>query len=143
MFDSILDRPNRPVPDFDPVPVRGRRDGWTPARQRLFIAELYRTRSVTRAARAAGMSRTTAYELRDRPGAESFRAAWDAAYAHASCPGPTSSDLLWHRALYGVATPIVRKGEEVGVIVKPDNDALLRLLGRFDRLGRNVDRRES
>jgi hypothetical protein len=143
MFVRTVDRPSLPVPDFDPVPVRGRHDGWTPERQLIFIGELCRTRSVTRAARAAGMSRTTAYELRNRRGAKSFRAAWDAAYAIARCPGPASSDLLWHRALYGVATPVVRKGREAGVIVRQDNEALLRLLGRFDRLARNADRRKS
>lgn len=131
------------APDFDPVPVRARKDGWTAERQRIFIAELRRTRSITKAARAAGMSRMTAYELRRRPGAGSFAAAWDAVYALAPCRGAGNPDLLWHRAFYGIAKPIIRGGKEGGVIVKPDNKALIKLYGRFDRLARNIDRRGS
>ena len=61
------------VPDFDPVPVRSRRDGWTVERQRAFMAALHATRSVSKAARAVGMSRETAYRLRERRGAEILR----------------------------------------------------------------------
>lgn len=78
---SMTDSPDPFV--FELVPVRVRRDGWTAERQRVFIAVLRRTRSTTRAARAAGMSREGAYALRYKPGAASFAAAWDAA-----CPGP-------------------------------------------------------
>ena len=42
---------------------RVRRDGWTPERQLRFLDVLGRTRSVTKAARAAGMSRESAYRL--------------------------------------------------------------------------------
>ena len=56
-----------------------RRDGWTPARQLRFLDALARTRSVTRAARAAGMSRESAYRLRARDPGGLFAAAWDRA----------------------------------------------------------------
>ena len=66
------------VPDFAPVPTqRTRRDGWTPERQRLFITVLAETGLVAAAAKAAGMGVTSAYNLRKRPGAESFVTAWD------------------------------------------------------------------
>lgn len=58
---------------------RFRRDGWTPARQLRFLDALARTRSVTRAAAAAGMSRESAYRLRSRPSSGLFAAAWDRA----------------------------------------------------------------
>ena len=58
---------------------RVRRDGWTPERQLRFLDVLGRTRSVTKAARAAGMSRESAYRLRRRPQAALFAAAWDKA----------------------------------------------------------------
>ena len=58
---------------------RIRRDGWTAERQLVFLGELARTRSVTRAARAAGMSRESTYRLRARPNALLFAAAWDGA----------------------------------------------------------------
>jgi hypothetical protein len=60
------------------LPVRSfRHDGWTPERQIAFLDTLAQTRSVTRAAKAAGMSRESAYRLRRRPSAAWFAAAWD------------------------------------------------------------------
>jgi hypothetical protein len=58
---------------------RFRRDGWTPARQLRFLDALVRTRSVTGAAAAAGMSRESAYRLRNRDPKGLFAAAWDRA----------------------------------------------------------------
>lgn len=58
---------------------RFRRDGWTPARQLRFLDVLQRTRSVTRAAAAAGMSRESAYRLRNRDPDGLFAAAWERA----------------------------------------------------------------
>jgi hypothetical protein len=63
-------------------PEQCRRDGWTTDRQVKFIIALNKTRSVTRAAAAAGMSRESAYRLRDRPGHADFAGAWDAAVAN-------------------------------------------------------------
>lgn len=63
----LLSRPRRP-----------RRSGdWTPDRAVTFIVTLAATRSVTLAARAAGMSRKSAYALKSREPA--FAAAWMAA----------------------------------------------------------------
>ena len=55
---------------------------------------------------------------------------------------PTSADLLWHRAFYGTVRPIIRGGKEIGVVVKPDIQALLTLMRRFDRLAQGAERRE-
>ncbi len=57
-----------------------RRDGWTAERQLAFLAALERTRSVTTAARAVGMSRESAYRLRERPAGELFAALWDGVF---------------------------------------------------------------
>ena len=51
---------------FTPVALKERHDGWTPARQFRFIEELAATRSVTKACRAVGMSRDSAYKLREK-----------------------------------------------------------------------------
>jgi molybdenum-dependent DNA-binding transcriptional regulator ModE len=56
-----------------------RRDGWTPERQLRFLDALARSRSVTQAARAAGMTRESAYRLRKRRDGALFAAAWDRA----------------------------------------------------------------
>jgi hypothetical protein len=66
-----------------PGPQQKRRkircDGWTAERQIRFLVALLGTRSVSKAAAAAGMSRESAYRLRDRAGAELFAALWDRA----------------------------------------------------------------
>lgn len=59
--------------------AKPRSDGWTPARQLAFLETLARTRSVSLAAKSAGMSREGAYRLRRRAGAALFAAAWDRA----------------------------------------------------------------
>jgi hypothetical protein len=58
---------------------RTRRDGWTAERQLRFLDTLARTRSVTRAAAAAGLSRKSAYRLRARADGALFAAIWDRA----------------------------------------------------------------
>lgn len=65
------------LPAFTPVPRKCQRhDGWTPERQRDFIAALADTGSVEAACKAVDMAQRGAYELRRQPGAEGFRAAW-------------------------------------------------------------------
>ena len=51
------DPPRRRVPKFTPVPLRYRRDGWTPGRQADFLGRLCETWSVAAAARHVGMTR--------------------------------------------------------------------------------------
>ena len=58
----MRDSPSSP-PDFTPVPLRARRDGWTAERQRAFIAALRETRRVGEACRRVGMARKGAYQL--------------------------------------------------------------------------------
>ncbi|MEQ1726070.1 MAG: LysR family transcriptional regulator [Sphingopyxis sp.] len=62
-----------------PVLKKPRADGWSPEKQRAFIATLADTGSVTRAARAVNMSREAAYALRRSAHADGFSTAWDAA----------------------------------------------------------------
>ena len=65
-----------------------RRDGWTIRRQLAFLDTLARTGSVTAAARAAGMSRESAYRLRRRNFAALFAASWDRAVEGRALSGP-------------------------------------------------------
>ena len=118
-------------PPFDLVPVRARVDGWTPERQRAFIAALHARPCIDAAARAAGMSRESAYRLRRRPGAQSFAAAWDAALGM-PVRRVTIDDLPF-LACRGLIRPRFRGGKYVGSRQNPDNPALLRLLARLDR----------
>jgi hypothetical protein len=104
--DPLFDLPN-----FVPVPVRDRSDGWTAARQVAFVEALSQSGCVTEAARAVGMSVRTAYRLRQHVGAMTFRMAWDAAIDFAI---KRLADVALSRAINGVARPVFHKGEQVG-----------------------------
>lgn len=103
-----------PIPDFDPVPVtRHRRDGWTPERQRGFIAALAETGLVATAARRVGMGVTSAYQLRRRPGGAGFAAAWDMVLEEAR---ERALNYLVDRTLNGTTRPRFYRGRYVGTI---------------------------
>lgn len=109
---SAPDAPPAPdAPDFTPVPSGStRHDGWTPDRQRAFIAMLRRVGGVAVAARSVGKTPRSAYKLRTRPGAEDFADAWDDALdqgVDATC------DRVIARAFHGEQVPIVRGGRVV------------------------------
>ncbi|MFD1788839.1 hypothetical protein ACFSC3_14835 [Sphingomonas floccifaciens] len=117
--------PADPFP-FTSVPIaRARHDGWSPERQRRFIAALAELGSVNGAARAVGSTRTSAYRLRTRDGAESFAAAWDAALSDARA---RRFDALFERATVGVLVPRRYRGEFVGTRHFHDNAAGLAAL---------------
>ena len=120
------------VPAFLPVPLRPRADGWTPLRQAQFLVALARTRSVKKAAFAAGMTRESAYRLRGKHGAESFAAAWDAVLGVATKRKVTAEERM-RRAFDELIKPLVRGDECVGLARKADNSALLSLLAQLDR----------
>lgn len=64
---------------FTLVRLRARVDGWTPERQRRYVAALAATGRADRAAALVGMTEQTAARLRRRPDAASFAAACSAA----------------------------------------------------------------
>jgi hypothetical protein len=110
------------IPTFSPWRAKRERvGGWCPATQRAFIAELTRTGCPAEAAKAVGRSKRSAYMLRDKPGAESFAAAWDTAKASA---GDAAQAVAVSRALHGEIVPIYRKGQFWGFRVQ-HNDRML------------------
>lgn len=115
MDDTPDNPPEEEVPwalQFTPVSFeRVRPDGWTDRRQRDFITALAAMGSVRHAARAVGMSKRSAYQLRDRPDAESFANAWDAAQ---SVGYARAFDQALERATIGITTPRFYKGKRVG-----------------------------
>lgn len=125
------------APAFTPVPVRARRDGWTPDRQRAFIGALAESRNVAAAARAVGKSWQTAYRLRARADAAGFAAAWDAALA-----GPALDRPVTGRALGGVARPVTWRGRRIGEHRRFD-ERLAKFILRLrapDRFGKDLHR---
>lgn len=103
--------PDFVVPDFTPVPRKYRVDGWTPERQRAFIAALAATGSVTAAAKAVNMTKEGAYLLRLHPQGAGFRAAWEAALTVGL---DRLRDIAFERAIDGVPVPVFYKGEQCG-----------------------------
>lgn len=70
-FESVVANPDSPL-HFTPVAVRARIDGWTPKRQRTFIAALAVTGRAERAAAYVGMTARTATRLAARPDGGGF-----------------------------------------------------------------------
>ena len=100
-----------PPPDFTPVNLRSRHDGWSPDKQVAFIEALAESGCVDEACKRVGMGRASAYALRARPDAIAFRMAWETALDHAI---GALTDAAFSRALNGVARPVFYKGEQVG-----------------------------
>jgi hypothetical protein len=127
------DGPAAPVaPDFEPVPVRHRHDGWTPERQRAFVEHLAETLSVEAAAAAVGMTAQSARELRRRPGAEGFAAASDAALRRGL--GERGRAALIDEAVNGRLVRRYYHGELVSEERVRSPRLLLALLAHADRL---------
>jgi hypothetical protein len=118
--------------DFVPVPsASARHDGWTPERQRLFIAALREIGMVSAAAAAVGMSRKSAYALLARAGAESdFARVWR--WAQADGRAKVSFTAI-DRALRGVEVPYFYRGLERGTRRVYDNRLLMTALRAADR----------
>jgi hypothetical protein len=123
--------PPSPLPDFDPVPLRHRHDGWTPERQRAFIEALADTLCVKTAAERVGMSEASAFRLRRRAGARGFGAAWAAAYRQ----GITErvAPIALDRALNGTVVRRFYHGELIAEERVYSDRLLLALLAKADR----------
>ncbi|MEA3065604.1 MAG: hypothetical protein QOJ27_2056 [Sphingomonadales bacterium] len=113
---------------FTPVPVKPRRDGWSPARQLAFILRLALLGGVASAAKAVGMSRESAYRLREHPAAAGFAAAWDKAQGWGR---GRAADLAADRAVNGEKRDVFYRGRKVGEYVRHDNRLLIAALNRL------------
>ena len=126
----------RSTPYFHPVPMRSRRDGWTPDRQAAFIGYLAETGSVCEAAQRVGMTRQTAYRLRSHAWGHGFAAAWDAALGKLTrIEKPplrkVTNEQLFHRLETGLYRPVLYRGRFNTIARKPDNSALFALVSRL------------
>ena len=130
-----------PVPSFDPVALRFRHDGWHAEKQVAFIQAQAESACVEAACDRVGMSVKSAYALRARPEALSFRHAWEAALAQAV---QRLSDAALSRAIHGVPRPVFFGGERVGEWRHFDERLTMFLLRYRDpvRYGRWLDRME-
>jgi hypothetical protein len=117
------------LPDFEPVPRRSpRHDGWTPERQRAFVAALADTGCVSIAARMVNMSPEGAYLLRRQPGAEGFRRAWEAAQGLGL---QAVKDEAFDRAMRGQLVPVFVGGKLMGFRRKKNDRLLMFILRHY------------
>lgn len=101
---------------------------------RAFLAALAGTASVTDAARAVGMSRQSAYQLRARLVGTPFDVAWEVALEHGL---QQLAHAALERAIHGVARPHYFQGEKVGEH-RVYSESLTRfLLANPERIGRH------
>lgn len=135
-FEVMPPAPDDPLLDFMPVPhVQPRSNTITPDVQRAFIAQLAATGIVTQAALHVGKSMEALYKLRARPGAEGFRAAWDAALDRGVA---RLEDTALARAIQGEERLILHGGKVVAA-ERRHNEALVmfflrtRLPHRYDQ----------
>ncbi len=97
-------------------------DGWDKRRRGIFLRVLARTKDVREACRAAGMSSTSAYQLRGR--SPPFARTWEKMLAS---DVPSVLDAALDRAIKGWVEPIVVSGKIVGER-RRYSDSLLRAL---------------
>lgn len=117
-----------PVPGLDRLlePRTHRVDGWTADMQRDFIRTLADTGSVSHAAKAVGVSRSTAYAMRHRAAHATFALAWDVAI---QLGRKRLLDVAMERAVEGQAVPVWYRGEQVGTRTVYNDRLLTFLIG--------------
>ena len=123
---------------FRPVAMRRlRHDGWTAAKQELFLLYLGQIGIISAAAKAVGMSAKSAYALYNRSEAEqtlepsaeesvtSFAEAWHNAI---DLGRENALDLAISRAVDGEMRPVFYRGRQVGTRIVYDNRLLKKAL---------------
>lgn len=104
-----------------------------------FLRELAATQSVSAAARAVGMSRTAAYNLRNRLQGQPFALGWEVAL---ECGLHALGHAVLDRALNGEEVPHYYHGELVGTTRRYDNRLARWLLANPWQVGRHQLARE-
>lgn len=115
-----------------PALVEAADERWNKAKMAGFLRELAATQSVAGAARAVGMSRQSAYKLRNRLKGEPFDIAWEAAFQHGY---DALHQAALERALYGTEVPVFHAGELVGTRRHFDERLTVFLLSRRNARG--------
>jgi hypothetical protein len=135
-------RAGAPVTDGEAAPGAGprpfetrrqrsaRHDGFTPARQAVFLEAIAEGKTVTQAAAAAGISTNTAYNLRNRREGRAFDIAWEAAIRRGR---KVLADRQRDRAIDGqISTRYDKDGNVVGTRHYYDNRLSQAVLTRLD-----------
>ncbi len=116
-----------------------RHNEWTRAKMVTFLRELAATQSVALAAKAVGMSRTSAYNLRNRLQGSPFSLGWEVAL---ECGMHQLAHAVMDRALNGTEVQHYYKGELVATTRRFDNNLARWVLDNPFKLGRQQVARE-
>lgn len=116
-----------------------RHDEWTREKMVLFLRELAATQSISLAAKAVGMSRTSAYNLRNRLQGQPFALGWEVALETGM---HQLAHVLMDRAVNGIEEPIYYHGELVATRRRFDNRLGQWILENPWKVGRNQLARE-
>ena len=108
-----------------------RHDGWTPDRQRAFLAYLADGLTVGDAATLVGLSATSAYAFRNRAAGAAFNIGWSAALL---LQRNRLVDELTSRAFRGQTETITHDNGTRSERHRYDNGLALRLLARLDKV---------
>ena len=114
-----------------PADLRARTDGWTAERQRTFLERIAAGQTVDAAAQAVGMSKQSAYALRNRAAGAAFAVGWAAANLIAR---DHIADSLMARALDGQVDTYTRADGTEITRHRYDNRLATTLLIRLDRM---------
>jgi hypothetical protein len=120
-----------PPDDASPRVRRMRVDGFSGAKQAVFLEGIAEGLTVGEAAARAGISVTTVYNFRNRRAGRAFNIAWEAADRRARRP---LADHLRGRSVEGQTdTYRDKEGEIVGTRHRHDNRLAMAMLTRLDR----------
>ena len=132
--EAATDEPASPcnsVTDFEPVPLRYRTDGLTPAKQREYVEALADTGVARVAAARIGISEQAVNRVRRRADARAFDLACEAAQRiGARC----LRSIAWERAIEGTVKRIYYHGEVKSEEIVYDNRLLIYLLGKAEKM---------
>jgi len=118
---------------FPPGARKPRHDGFTPAAVGVFLEDLAAHGIVEHAARAAGVSASAAYALRNRRSGRAFAMMWDAVLIHRSRARLAAENQ--QAATFGCTSRrFGPDGELIGSYQYRDNRLAMAMLARLDRL---------
>ncbi len=132
-----------PFLDFTPVPLRRQHNGWSAELQQRFILALARGAGPGEAARSLGRTRQTAYRLREKPGGESFAAAWDRAQDFARRAGAAGRAPTAGLGIETLLVPRFYRGRLIGFVQRDDVSGLMRALRQLDRIADDMSDAEA
>lgn len=121
---------------FRPAPGATRHEGWSPDKQQQFLAALAEGITVAQACGIVGLSRQSAYALRESPRGAGFALGWEAAVLLSR---NALADELMERALRGTRETVSDDKGRVVTRHKYDNRLAMAMLNRLDKMAANKE----